>query len=403
MDELQYREMQDEDDVAGYLKLHDTHWPHVSLEFWREWTKTEEVTISLALKNNEVVGGIPFHIREFRIRPDVTIKAAFEFSVLVREDLRDRGVGSKMMDTAKDFLKGRADAMMVYRGGELTPGYNFYAKNKHYDITYLRPRVLRKARDAKGNNVEITDITELYGREDDVLRVFKSAFEGFGGYPERYPGYWKRALNSLIYQEIPQEFKFLYVEEGGVLRGYAIIGKRSRSNVISILELATLNGEKKPATQLVNCIAEFAVRNNCEVRIHSPDFSLYSDVLREAGFIGIPRSRSSMMIMAYIIDPNSLAKKVWRENENLRNVKVSAWSPSRRVILHESEASTPSKEITLEMKDDILTRLLLSRLDLVSAVKQEMVTVVGGDMNDIRDIAYSLPYTPWEHHDIDYI
>ena len=109
MKKIQYREMRDEDDVAGYLKVHDTLWPSVSMKFWREWTRMEEVTISLAFMNGEVVGGIPFHIRNFRVRPNVTIKAAFEFSVIVREDLRDQGIGSNMMNAAKIFLKGKRE------------------------------------------------------------------------------------------------------------------------------------------------------------------------------------------------------------------------------------------------------------------------------------------------------
>jgi len=399
---LQFREMQDENDVAGYFRIHDTVWPKVSMEFWREWTEKEEVTMALALMDGEVVGAVPFHIRDFHVRPGVTIQAAFEFSVIVRKDLQGQGIGSKLMTVAKRFLKGRADAMMVYRGGELTPGYNFYFKNEHYDVCYPRPRILREPRDVAEREVRISEIEELYNRENEVLKVFKSAFYKFGGYPERNIGYWRRALRSIIYQELPQTFKFLYIEDKGSLVGYAIIGKSRGKPLVSILELATLNGRKDLAARLIVSISRFAARNRCTLRIYSPDFSLYDDVLKKAGFIGLPRWESSKIIMAHIVDPESLAKKVWRENENLKNVKVSAWSPRKQVVLHQAETHVPRKEIILEMKDDILTRLLLSRVDLVSAVKQELVTVVKGDMNDVREVAYSLPYTPWEYHEIDY-
>ena len=395
--------MQDENDVAGYLRIHDAVWPKVSMKFWREWTKREEVTMALALMDEKVVGALPFHIRDFYVRPGVTVKAAFEFSVVVRKDLRGQGIGSKLMTIAKRFLKGRADVMMVYRGGELTPGYNFYFKNEHYDVSYPRPRILREPRDLVERKVKITEIEELYSRENEVLKVFKSAFYKFGGYPERNIGYWRRALRSIIYQELPQTFKFFYIEDKGSLVGYAIIGKSRGKHLISILELATLNGRKDLAAQLIASVSRFAARNRCAVRVNSPDFSLYDDVLKKAGFIGLPRWKSSKIIMAHIVDPESLAGKIWRENENLKNVKVSAWSPRKQVVLHHAETHAPRKEIMLEMKDDILTRLLLSRIDLVSAVKQELVTVVKGDVNDIREVAYSLPYTPWEHHEIDYI
>jgi len=403
LEKLQFREMRDEEDVAGYLEVHNTHWKPVSMEFWREWTKTEEVTMALALMDGKVVGGIPFHIRDFRVRPDAVIKAAFEFSVIVREDLRDRGIGSRMMDTAKNFLKGRVDVMMVYRGGELTPGYNFYFKNEHYDVSYLRPRILKKPYAKTEHRVKMAEIDELFNREEEALKVFKSAFDEFGGYPERVTGYWRRALNSMNIQEIPQDFTFFYIEDDDSLVGYAIVSKLRSEPLVSILEWATLNGDKNLASQLITGISRFAAQNKCAVRIFSQDFSLYDDVLKKSGFIGIPRSESSMMIMAHLVDPESLAKKVWRENENLRDVKVTAWSPRRQVVIHQAESGAPRKEIALEMKDDILTRLLLSRIDILSAVKQELITVVKGEMNDIRELALSLPYTPWEYHEIDYI
>ena len=344
----------------------------------------------------------------------------FEFSKKLRDDalriantilksVREKNVDPKeeglgeIISKLSRVLKGRVEVMMVYREGELTPGYNFYFKNEHYDVSYPRPRILREPRDVAEQRVKIAEIEELYSRENEVLRVFKSAFYKFGGYPERNIGYWRRALSSIIYQELPQTFKFFYIEDKGSLVGYAIIGRNHGEPLVSIFEWATLNGRKDLAAQLIASISGFAARNKCNVRIYSPDFSLYDDVLKKMGFVGLPRWKSSKMIMVHIVDPESLAKKVWRENESLKDAKVSAWSTRKQVVLHHPETHVPRKEITLEMKDDILTRLLLSRVDLVNAVKQELVTVVKGDMKDIREVAYSLPYTPWEYHEIDYI
>jgi len=55
------------------------------------------------------------------------------------------------------------------------------------------------------------------------------------------------------------------------------------------------------------------------------------------------------------------------------------------------------------MKEDSLTRLLFARLDLQAAVRQELVTVVGGTESDVTPIARALPFAPWAYHHLDYI
>jgi GNAT superfamily N-acetyltransferase len=402
LDELEYRELMDDKDAFGYLKLHNTTFPSVSFEFWQNWIRAEDITISLALKNGEVVGAVPFQLRDFYVRPDANIKAAFEFSVVVREDLRGKGIGSGTMNKAKEFLKGRCDVMMVYRGGERTPAYNFYYKNGHYDIAYLRLRILREPRKYLVSKVKISDIDILYNREGEVLQVFSSAFGMFGGYPKRHMGYYRKAFNTIQFQEEKLNLKFLYIEEKDSLTGYAIVGKKNEKPEYIILEMATKKGDEEIAFLLVKGISNLAADSKCTVTTYTPDFSLYSRILRRTGFKEIPRSSHSLMIMAHLVDPNSLAKKVWRYNEKLRQVEVYAWSPKREVILHEASPFCRRK-IILEMKEDTLTRLLLSRLDLVSAVKQEFVTVVEGGMKEIKEIAKSLPCASWEHQQIDYI
>ncbi|MGQ9515390.1 MAG: hypothetical protein ACUVTL_10170 [Thermoproteota archaeon] len=55
------------------------------------------------------------------------------------------------------------------------------------------------------------------------------------------------------------------------------------------------------------------------------------------------------------------------------------------------------------MKDDTLTRLLFRRIDLISAVRFEYITIDCCSAKELRMIASSLPYTSWEHNHIDYI
>jgi GNAT superfamily N-acetyltransferase len=398
---IEYREYRHEDS-EGYNRIHDQEWRHIPEAFWHEWSHRKDTTMSVALIEGKVVGGIPFHIRRIRIGEGATIEAAFEYSVVVDKDHRGKGIGTGMMDAAKRFLVDRCDAMMVYRGGETTKGYNFYAKNGHFDVTYIRKRTLANPK-ARQSRADVGSIEELFKDEDEVLGIFHSAYDPYGGYPERCKGYWKEATNSLIYQEIPHEpFKFLHLRDTkGRLRGYAIVGRQEGSKEYTILELATNRGDLSIARELVLAACDLAASKGCAVSTFCQDTSHYASIYGQIGFSCTKRCEESEMIMVYPLMPERLVRKAWRGSPALKETKVVAWTPTRKVVLNDPES--PRKTVTLEMKDDIFTRLLLRRIDIVNAVRCEYMTMVGGSSKDLRAIASSLPYTGWEYHHIDFI
>ena len=55
------------------------------------------------------------------------------------------------------------------------------------------------------------------------------------------------------------------------------------------------------------------------------------------------------------------------------------------------------------MKEHDLARLLLCRMDLLRAVEEERVTVVGAHPGDLAAIADAFPFASWEYHALDYI
>ena len=116
---IEAREYQPQD-APGYVEVHNSVWSGdlaIDIEIWERWCQ-QPTTAAIALEDGKVVGAVPFHLRDFVVRPGLVIRAAFEYSVCVYERLRSQGVGSKMMQAAKQFLPAQADVMMVYRGGE---------------------------------------------------------------------------------------------------------------------------------------------------------------------------------------------------------------------------------------------------------------------------------------------
>jgi ribosomal protein S18 acetylase RimI-like enzyme len=411
-----YREYRAED-RESLVKLHNTAFPPVTLEYWQEWDK-QDVTASVALIGDEVVGCVPFHIRDFVVRPGVTVRAAFEYSVCVRENLRSRGIGSRLMDCAAKFLRGRADVMMVYRGGELSRGYRYYERNHHYDVVYIRPWrwqiPVAKPRSPDfswDQRMQAHDIGAMYRREPEVIEVFNSCHGQFGGYPLRRPGHYQMMSHNANWEEVKHDWEFLEFTHSGRLMGYLLlgvrhIGVRRRGDACvahpeqwRAVEWATRDGDLAIARTLLD---HAALIKGAPLSLHLAEHDPLRGAMVNRGVMPAERAESSLMIMAKTFDPERLGKAVWDPNIELPETEVRVWSPLREACIYTGPGKTKWR-IVLEMKDDILTRLLLSRLDLNQACRQELVTVVGATDEHLELIAKALPFCPWIHQNIDYI
>ena len=397
---IEFREYRHED-AEGFRKLHDSRWRPIPPEFWERWSHRPDVTASMALLDGEVVGQIPFHIREFLARPGVTVRVAQEYSVIVAEELRSQGIGGALIAEAGRFLSGRCEVMTVYRGGEQTPGYRFYQRAGHYDLAYHRTWLPGEAAAAKDDRVRSGDVSALLGREGEVLEVFESAYGNWGGFPPRRPGYWQEALDSVIFCEVSGDFRSFYIEDAGGLVGYALCleGRGERAGA-RVLELATRDGDAEGAVVLLRHVAYALQERGLTLSVQKSDESVYADALRRAGFVQAPRAERSMMTMAHVFDPQALAQRVLSESGVSLPCEVAVWTPEREAVLNPGAGA---RQMTLEMKEPDLARLLLCRLDLVAAVKEERVTVVAAEPGDLEAVAEAFPYSPWDYHALDYI
>ncbi len=389
-------------DADGFLKLHDSRWRPIPPDFWRRWSHRAEVTASVALVDGRVVGQIPFHVREFLVRPGVTVRVAQEYSVITAEEMRSQGIGSALVAEAERFLAGRCEVMTVYRGGERTPGYRFYQRTGHSDLAYHRLWTAGEESAVADDRVECGDLNALAEREEQVLNVFRSAYGSRGGFPPRRPGYWEEALRSVIFCEAPGDFRFLYVEDGGRLLGYALCleGRGERAGM-KVLELSTRDGEAEAAVVLLRQLAHRARKRGLALALRKSDESVYAEALRRAGFVQVPRSERSMMTMAHVFDAQALAQRVLAQSTVELPAEVTVWTPEREAVLNPSPGG--GRRITLEMKEPDLARLLMCRLDLLCAVREERVTVAGARPGDVEVLAEALPFSPWDYHELDYI
>jgi len=83
------------------------------------------------------------------------------------------------------------------------------------------------------------------------------------------------------------------------------------------------------------------------------------------------------------------------------DLKISVWTPTKDYVLFEGPQA--EKEITLEAKDIIIERLLTRRLDVMSAFRHDSLTIRHGDEGIAGRLAEALPFSPWVHHQLDWI
>lgn len=394
MDNLTCREYRPED-VEDLLAIRNAIFPPLSVEQWR--ATEPAMTASLAYLGDEVVGAIPLDQRDFLVAPGTAIKTAFENAVGTREDMRSKGVGGAMIGAAKEFLADRCDMLMVYRGGERSAGYRFYIKSGHRDLIYLRSALWQpSACEAAG---AVLSLDELYAEQDAVYRVFQATYAGYGGFPPRTPDYWQRAFSLMIYEVIPQETLYLRYPATGPLQAYviaAIRNGRSAAEHVMIDEAAAVS---VPAmAQALQLLGAEAARRNLGVRDYLSAEHPCRHLYRQLGFTENPRE---LMMMGQVIRPQQLFRATCAAPELVADLRLKVWTPTTDYVL--SEGDRANREITLEAKDEYITRLLCRRLNLKAAVQSDLVTVHGGDEQVVERLSAAFPYAPWVYLHIDYL
>lgn len=393
--EMQVREFEPSD-IESFHALHDAVFPPVPLAEMGRWMDREDVTAGVALQGGRVVGEIPLHLREFVIRPGVTARLAFEHSVCVDEALRGQGVGTAIQDEMKRFLRGRADVLAVYRGGERTPAYRHYWKNGLTDCCYVRTWTLADPSAVAAPAGEVLDAEAVVMREQVLHAVFADAYGHAGGYQRREPGFYATAFTQLEAVELGAEYVGLLSERAGEVAGHCIVGLHATS--ATVMELATRRGDLGLAEDLVRRACGLAADRELRLRVELHDLGAYQPVFESLGFEAQPRGN---MIMALPLDWGALARIVWVPQPELEAVHVQLWTPEEHAVIQ--QVDRPRRTVTVEMKHDQAVRWLLSRLDLRAEFEREMLTCHGALRGDVDALGRAIPFAPWEYQGIDHI
>lgn len=398
MEGIEYREMQP-DDVFSALALRNEVFSE-ALVTQQDWEQ-DNMLASIAVLDGEVVGAIPLALRKTVIAPGVTITAAFENSVGTREELRSQGIGTGMIAEARQFLAGRADALFVYRGDERSDGYRFYANTDHYDLLYSRHyRYGSPETSYLPPGVTLAGKESIYLNTERLEAIFNSTYGRFGGYPSRREDYWQRALASSIYSEFPTDFSFVHIIQSDELLGYAICGVRTtrHNGMADVLEMATLGGDLNIAQRILTGVASVAGERKLGVDIQASDEDPFVPLFRSNGFLPEPRGT---IIMGQVVDVPEFFNAHWSERFELHNTALIVTTPREDYTLIDPEIR--QNTLTLEMKEEMLHRWLLGRLDLRARLAEGSVTAHGTSAQLVERVCDAIPFTPWAYHFIDWI
>lgn len=378
-------------DTADVLEVRNPIFGEISEDDWDRYYP--RMTAALAYLDDEPVGAIPLDQRDFLLAPGVSVPVAFENAVGVKEQYRNRGIGTAIIESAREFMADRCDLLMVYAG------YRFYVKSGHRDLINLSVARWQPPAGLSSEAVA-ADIEVLHEREDEVLRAYNATYASYGGHAPRRPGYWREALGGQIFVAVPNEILFYRYPADGEIVAYGIFGiplPAGYEPVMQVMEIASSEGGRGAVEVLKAAGAEARKRNGFVTDYVSVDHP-YRYQYRQLGFVEEGRG---MIIMGQAINPQRLFRRVCRYPEALADLKINVWTPTKDYVLFEGPQA--SREITLEGKDMLIERLLTRRLDVVSAFKHDLLTIRNGDLGIAGRLGEALPFSPWCHHHLDWI
>lgn len=369
--------------------------PPLAPERWARLEAGDHVTV-VAEKRGRIVGAIPFDLRDLRLRPGVTIRGAFAHCVGVDETLRGLGVGSRMMALARQELWRYCHGLFVYTGGEGCEPYTFYERNGFVDLHYTDNYTLVGADLTAPEEAIVAPLDAAAPPGAALEGPFQAAYGYHAGFPPREADYWRRALDSIIYAQMPPELYWARVEQGDELAGYVLWGERSEGDLQQgavILELAARPGLTGVAEKLLRAVVAAARAHGLPTV--SMRASFHHPALTDLLALGFrPAGREHAHILAgQVIDLGA----VWQRLAGAEAPALRVWTPGRQVEL---PGYRPA--VRLEMKEATLQRLFLCRLGLDAALESDAVTAPLRPL-PLPALHAILRPAVWLHHEIDWI
>ncbi|MCL2640785.1 MAG: hypothetical protein FWD53_08075, partial [Phycisphaerales bacterium] len=290
--------------------------------------------------------------------------------------------------------------------------------------------------------------------QSEMLAVYHDVYASTAGPPLRHQNFWQPTLANHYYRDHYQ-FQIIGLWSGGketrgrgerergrdslspsppsTLMGYAVVGwsgwhsKRPR---MDILELATRQWDTAVASELLHTTCQLAWSKNVhQVRAVISAHDHYRGHLARSGFI----DRWGYLMLAKWLNPqrylNKLSQKLPPEVADLSLTLTTPNQPPLTLHPHTHSGipietaphadpiatfmqgkihhPSPNPALHLQAAPRTLTRLLLQRLDITTALQDGSLFPTPNQppltTHDITRLSLAFPWTPWIFHMLDYI
>ena len=208
-----------------------------------------------------------------------------------------------MIDTAAEFIRGRADALFVIRGGEDTIGYRFYRKSGHSDLCHAstfsgaatRPAI-RPTREPTAR-IEEVDRRSWIESEQSLHQLYHGQFGGFGGGRHRAEAYWRDVFTGHVFKSRPWR-QYLARDRQGAIIGYAVVVTGTWRDLDDPHIYELVGSTETVVESMIRHIQTASKGGNLRV----PSVSLANPVRPVLVRLGLTEERSQPQIMARIVE-----------------------------------------------------------------------------------------------------
>ncbi len=394
---LTYREYRPEE-LETVSALLDAVFPggHVGpAEFALLREVNDDFTVAVAEDGGRLVGAIPMVRRPVQVAPGVALDAWVQFRVGVSEACRGQGVGQGMQQAIAQFLAGRGDLLMIISTSEAARPYRFYRANGFHDVSYPRRYLLPPAAGEPQavSGVVALSASEFYAAAARWRQIFDACYAGYGGFVRRTERTLSPARGALA-EALGQRLAYWVALEQGRAVGYAIVQQNRRGDALE--ELAVSDGRVDLAARLIA-----AARSACgSLAVSTTGDALLARACQGFNLPTPGRWKNANAVVVKPLDVPANYGKIDTPPPALAAAALRVWTPEREAVLYAPPGGA-ARDLTLELKEDMLARLLVRRMDLECALREERATLKGALPGDAAALAGALRPAPWVFQPID--
>lgn len=393
---VEYREYRPDDSVEVCELLNRIfHQFQFSHDAWLEVTASD-FTAPVAVLNGRIVGAIPLKRRVYRVAPGCEVVAWVLFRVGVASELRGQGIGSGMQRAIKGFLHDRADILLVNTCGQHTQQYRFYRRNGLYDVAgpqHFSVQPLGPVSTSPSVGFQRVSEDDFFSNRARWIELYESCYGEFGGYPLR--------TETFPFDHL----SLLHSRTGSARTAYATLGPPNQpagyaffvedGSATHVLEFAVRDGDPAHTTQLLDALRSLGQ----PVSLPASQGTALWHLLHETPLSSAVQVERTRPVIVHVLNIESTARRVWTGASGLGNISVKVRTHAREATLHGS--ADPTREISLDLQEHTLSRLLMRRIDVGQAVREERIAAKGADRADIDALTEAFRPCPWVYHGVD--